>query len=96
MNQIDQPSDYTETRERYAIEMIKGQKFAEKKILVDNRQFENCEFQNYNFVYSGAHFAFANCIVKGTCRFSPTGAAYKTLRLYDALREQLKFGIPPC
>ena len=89
------PSDYEETRRAYEIEMVKGQNFEGKRVLVDNRQFENCEFLNCNFVYSGGHFAFANCTIKGTCLFSPTGAAYKALRLFHALEPQLRFGIPP-
>ncbi len=76
LNQLDMPSDYDETRRPYEIEFVKDQTFEGKRVLVDNRQFENCEFRNCNFVYSGGHFAFANCILKGTCMFSPTGAAY--------------------
>jgi len=95
LSQLDMPSDYEETRRAYEIEMVKGQNFEGKRVLVDNRQFENCEFLNCNFVYSGGHFAFANCTIKGTCLFSPTGAAYKALRLFHALEPQLRFGIPP-
>lgn len=95
LNQLDMPSDYDETRRPYEIEFVKDQTFEGKRILVDNRQFENCQFHNCNFVYSGAHFAFANCVLKGTCMFSPTGAAYKALRLFHALEPQLSFGIPP-
>jgi hypothetical protein len=95
LQQIDVPSDYDETRRPFEIEFVKDQQFEGKRILVDNRQFEDCEFRNCNFVYSGGHFAFANCVLKGTCVFSPTGAAYKALRLFQALRPQLEFGIPP-
>lgn len=96
LNRIDlQPSDYEETRRLYEFEMVKDQKYEGKRILVDNRQFENCEFANCRFVHSGGHFAFANCTVKGTCVLSPTGAAYKALRLFHALEPQLGFGIPP-
>jgi len=95
LNQIDlQPSDYQETRRLYEFEMVKGQKFEGKRILVDNRQFEDCEFLNCHFVHSGGHFAFANCVVKGTCIYSPTGAAYKALRLFQALQPQFRFGVP--
>ncbi len=93
--QLEMPSDYEQTLRPFEIEMVKGQKFEGKRILVDNRQFENCEFRNCNFVYSGGHFAFANCTLEERCVFSPTGAAYKALRLFQALQPQLGVGIPP-
>jgi hypothetical protein len=95
LSQLDMPSDYEETHRPYETEFVRDQKFEGKRILVDNRQFENCEFENCNFVYSGGHFAFANCVLKGRCTFSPTGPAYKAMRLFQALEPQLNFGIPP-
>jgi len=96
LNQIDlQPSDYEETRRLYEFEMVKGKKYEGQRIFVDNHQYEDCEFLNCNFVHSGGHFAFANCTVKGSCVYSPTGAAYKALRMFHALQPQLGFGIPP-
>lgn len=95
INQIDMPSDYEQTHRPFEIEFLKEQKFDGKRIIVDNRQFENCEFRNCNFVFAGGHFAFANCVLEGTCVFSPTGAAYKAMRLYQALEPQIGFGVPP-
>ena len=93
--QLDMPSDYEEPLRPYEIEMVRDQKFEGRRIHVDNHQFENCEFRNCNFVYSGGHFAFANCVLEDRCVFSPTGAAYKALRLFHALEPQLAVGIPP-
>jgi hypothetical protein len=95
LQQLDLPSDYEETRRLFEIEMVKDKKFEGQRILVDNRQFENCEFRNCNFVYSGGHFAFANCVLEESCVLSPTGSAYKALRLYAALLPQLGVGVPP-
>ncbi len=94
LSQLDMPSDFEETRRPYEIEFVRDQKFDGRRILVDNRQFENCEFRNCNFVYSGGHFAFANCVLAERCTFSPTGPAYKAMRLFDALQPQLNFRIP--
>ena len=45
LNQIDlHPSDYQESRRLYEFEMVKGERFEGKRILVDNRHFEDCEF----------------------------------------------------
>lgn len=95
LNHIDiYPSDFQETRQLQEFEIVKGQKYEGKRIFVDNHQYEDCEFENCNFVHSGGHFAFANCTVKGRCVYSPTGPAYKTLRMFQALEPQLGFGIP--
>ena len=94
LQQIDIPSDIAETRRQFEIQFVKDQKFDGNRIIVDNHQFENCEFRNCNFVFSGGHFAFANCVLEEQCVFSPTGAAYKTMRLFEALQPQLGFGVP--
>lgn len=96
LNQIDlYPSDHEETRELYQFEFVKDETFERKIIVVDNRQFENCVFHDCHFIHSGGHFAFANCVVNGTCQLSPTGAAYKAIRLLEALEPQISFGVPP-
>jgi len=92
-NQIDVPSDLGK-QQHFEIQMVRDQKFHGERIVVDNHHFEDCEFENCNFVFSGGHYAFANCILKGSCRFSPTGPAYKAMRLYEALLPQLGFGNP--
>ena len=79
----------------FEIEFVKDQNFHGNKIVVDNRQFENCRFENCNFVYFGAHFAFANCTIEGSCSFSPVGAAHRTMSLYRALKPAIEKGQPP-
>jgi len=96
LNQIDlQPSDYEKTHRLYEFGMVKGKRCEGTRIFVDNHQYEDCEFVNCNFVHSGGHFAFANCTLKGTCVYSPTGPAYKALQMFQALKPQLGFGTPP-
>lgn len=78
----------------HEIEFVNNQKFRGQKIVIDNRQFENCVFENCNFLYSGGHFAFANCTIEGSTQFSPTGAAYRTINLFLALKPATEHGQP--
>jgi hypothetical protein len=79
----------------FEIQIVKGEKYRGKRIVVDNHQFEQCHFENCNFVFSGGHFAFAECTLEGSCAFSPTGAAYKTMNLYRSLLPQIEKSRPP-
>lgn len=75
-------------------EMVKDKAFRGDRILVDNRHFQNCKFENCRFVYSGGPFAFHECEVLGSATFSPTGAADRTMNLHKALKEMYGKGLP--
>lgn len=93
VEQIEAPP--SSKRGLFEIEFVKKRNFHGDKIVVDNRQFEDCHFVNCHFVYFGGHFAFADCTVEGSCQFSPVGAAYRTMNLYDALKPAIQAGQPP-
>lgn len=90
LEQIEVPAP---PKKMFEIEFVRDQNF-QGKVVVDNRQFENCHFENCNFLYFGGHFAFANCTVEGSCQFSPIGAAERTMSLYRALTPAIQFGQP--
>jgi hypothetical protein len=92
MEQVELPAT---PKRHFEIKFVKNQKFRGEKIVVDNHQFEDCHFENCNFVYFGGHFAFANCTIEGSCQFSPTGAAHRTMNLYRALLPQIENSNPP-
>ncbi len=85
----DRPHKYSE------FETVKDKTFPKgDRILVDNRHFQNCKFENCNFVHSGGPFAFHECEVLGSVTFSPTGPAHRAMRLHEALKEAYGKGLP--
>lgn len=94
LEQLDWP-DQDDPHRLAAFEKIADQTFEDRRILVDNRHFEKCRFENCNFVHSGGPFAFYECTVEGKAMLSPTGAAHRALRLHDALSGAFYAGMPP-
>jgi len=87
---VDNPHRYSE------FEMVKDQVFSGARILVDNRHFQNCKFEHCRFVHSGGPFAFHECEILDSTIFSPTGAARRTMQLYEAVKSGFGKGLPPC
>jgi|ERR1700721_2591971 hypothetical protein len=85
----DRPHKYSE------FEIVKDETFVGKRILVDNRHFQKCKFEHCNFVHSGGPFAFYECEILDSATFSPTGAARRTMRLYESLKLGFGKGLPP-
>ncbi len=94
VEQIEVPSS-SSSKNHFEMKFVRKEEFRGKKIVVDNHQFEDCLFENCNFVYFGGHFAFANCTLEGSCQFSPTGAAHRAMTLYRALKPQIDKSLPP-
>jgi len=86
----DSPHMYSE------FETVKDQTFVGERVLVDNRHFQKCTFERCRFVHCGGPFAFYECEILDHTIFAPTGAAKRTMRLFDALRPGFGKGLPPC
>ena len=50
-----------------SLTIIKDKKYGEVDLIIDNKQFENCEFFGTNFIYSGGKVGFGNCNFHGIC-----------------------------
>jgi len=94
LEQLDWP-DADRKRPLPESEIVKGETFVGRKIVVDNRHFQNCRFEHCNFVYSGGPFAFHECEILDYTVLSPTGSANRTMRLYEALKPGFGKGLPP-
>jgi hypothetical protein len=66
----------------------KDEKFEGKRLVIDNHQFVHCEFVRFTFVYSGGPFGFFDCEIDGSTALVPTGSAWRTIRLFQTLRER--------
>jgi hypothetical protein len=94
LEQLDWPD--AEHPHKYSeFEMVTNQAFSGERILVDNRHFQDCKFERCRFVHSGGPFAFYECEILDHAIFSPTGAASRTMRLYEAVKPVFGKGLPP-
>ena len=94
LEQLDWP-DADRPHRHSEVETVKEQTFVGQRILVDNRHFQKCKFEHCTFVHAGGPFAFDECEIVDYTTFSPTGAARRTMRLYEALKPGFGKGLPP-
>ena len=94
LEQLEWP-DADRPHQRSNVETITEKNFERTKVLVDNRHFQKCRFESCVFVYSGGPFAFYECEMIDHTVFDPTGAARRTMRLYEVLEPGKGKGLPP-
>jgi len=74
---------------------VENQRFEGKRIPLDNHQYNNCFFENCNFVYSGGPFGLCECQTEGQTILSLTGSAWRVANAIGAFQEHTWKGIPP-
>ena len=64
------------------------------RIVIDNHQFGQCQFEGCTFLYSGGPFGFFECDLKGGCRLVLTGCARRTSECIQAFEPYLRLITP--
>jgi hypothetical protein len=93
LQQLDWPDDDRPSRSPYT-EIVNNRNFSGENVFVDNRHFQNCQFEGCRFVYSGGPFAFYECEILVNTKFSPTGDAHRTMRLHEAIKSLYNADLP--
>lgn len=91
-------SDFLATPEypdhyRPQLEVLRGQIYQDRKIVLDNRQFENCEFHRCEVLYSGGPVSIHDCDIDDDCLLRLSGAAFRGAMMWG-LFEQRKRSMP--
>lgn len=68
-----------------AMVRLKGNKFNNDRILIDNSEFADCEFHNCTIVYSGSGPVGLNSCAFYSCQWEFTGAANNTINFMASL-----------
>ncbi len=72
------------------MEEVRGQIFRDQTVVLDEKNFIDCEFHNCELQYHGGAVTFLETAILG-CRWSFGGAAFRTLNLLQCFGLQ----IPP-
>jgi hypothetical protein len=69
--------------------------FENERVPVDNHQYRHCTFRNCVLVYSGGPYGFDECVVAGDIHVALTGAANRSLELWQAFQDHIQERMPP-
>lgn len=74
---------------------VEDQTFTAMTVSIDDKHFIRCKFKDCVLTYSGADFAFAECLFEGQTRFTLEGPAMRTVSFLNNFNIQARQLAPP-